>query len=94
MAQREQYLLDELKCELHSLGVVKMECICESKQNAHCFWQILNVVHHNFSLNDDFQRGWTEMLGRCEHSTITLNEKYPNVKVMKGIIVIRVLNKE
>ncbi|KAK0139983.1 Zinc finger MYM-type protein 6 [Merluccius polli] len=94
VAQREQYLLDKLKCELHSLGVAKMECICESKQNAHCFWQILNVVHHNLSLNDDFQRGWTAMLGRCEHSTITLNEKYPNVNVVKGIIIIRVLNKE
>ena len=54
---KERYLLDELKCELQSLGVIKMECICESKQNAHCFWQILNVSHHDFSLNDDFYEG-------------------------------------
>lgn len=86
--------MDELKCELHSRGIVKMECICESKQNAHCFWQILNVSHHDFSLNDDFQLSWTEMLGRCEHSTFTLNEKYSDVKVTERIIIIRFLDKE
>lgn len=84
VAQHEKDLLDELEWVLHRVGLVETQCTCKSKQKAHSFWQVFNVVHHDFSFNDDLQWGWTEMEGRWRHSTFTLNKQDPDVPGDRG----------
>lgn len=84
LAQHEKDLLDELEWVLHRVGLVETQCTCKSKQKAHSFWQVFNVVHHDFSFNDDLQWGWTEMEGRWRHSTFTLNKQDPDVPGDRG----------